>query len=154
MRKILKIFDVQLRTNVSVHFLDKAHEKFFIFDDGRLMNMKNKKMLWIILGAVLLICLALAYIFKPMTMNDIYSEPNFTGVVTEVFDKAIIVSVDEGEDELKSSDKISVSLDVKLKDSMTHFDVGDKVKVFYDGVIAESYPGQINTVYAILLVNE
>ena len=119
--------------------------------------MKNKKMSWIILGALLLICLMLAllaYIFKPMTMNDIYSEPNFTGVVTEVFEKAIIVSVNEGEDELKSSDKISVSLDVKLKDSMTHFDVGDKVKIFYDGVIAESYPAQINTVYAILLVNE
>lgn len=116
--------------------------------------MKNKKMLWIVLGAVLLICLALAYIFKPMTMNDIYSEPNFTGVVDEVLDKAIIVSVDEGEDALKSSDKMSVSLDVKLKDSMTHFNVGDKVKVFYDGVIAESYPAQVNTVYAILLVNE
>ncbi|MEG0913981.1 MAG: hypothetical protein RRY69_03210 [Oscillospiraceae bacterium] len=116
--------------------------------------MKSKKMLWLGLAVLLLICLALAYIFKPMTMNDMYSEPNFTGVVTAVFDKAIIVSVNEGEDELKSSDKMSVSLDVKLKDSMTHFDVTDKVKVFYDGVISESYPAQINTVYAILLINE
>lgn len=116
--------------------------------------MKNKKILWIILGVLLLICLMFAYIFKPMTMNDIYSEPNFTGVVTEEFDKTIIVSVDEGEDELKISGKMSVSLDVKLKDSMTYFNIGDKVKVFYDGVIAESYPAQINTVYAILLVNE
>lgn len=116
--------------------------------------MKNKKLLWVGLAVLLLICLVLAYIFKPMTMNDIYSEPNFTGVVTEVFDKAIIVSVDEGEDEMKSSDKMSVSLDTKLKDSMTHFDVGDKVKVFYDGTIAYSYPAQIHTVYAILLINE
>lgn len=116
--------------------------------------MKNKKILWVILGALLLICLMLAYIFRPMTMNNIYSEPNFTGVVTEVFDKSIIVTVDKGEDELKSSDKMNVSLDVKLKDSMTHFDIGDKVRVFYDSVIAESNPAQINTVYAILLVNE
>lgn len=116
--------------------------------------MKNKKILWIISGALLLICLILAYFLKPMTMNDIYSEPNFSGVVTDVSDKAIIVSVDEGEDELKSSDKMRVSLNVKLKDSRTHFDVGDKVKVFYDGVIAESYPAKINTVYAILLINE
>lgn len=111
-------------------------------------------MIWAVLGAVLLICLILMYIFKPMTMNDIYSEPNFAGVVTEVFDKVIIVSVDEGEDELKSSDKMRVSLDVKLKDSMTNFAVGDRVKVFYDGTIAESYPAQINTVYAILLKND
>lgn len=116
--------------------------------------MKNKKKMGIIFGVVLVVCLVLIYIFKPMTMNDIYSEPNFTGVVTEVADKAIIVSVDEGEDELKSSDKMVVSLDVKLKDSMTYFNVGDKIKVFYDGTIAESYPAQINTVYAILLLNE
>lgn len=116
--------------------------------------MKNKKILWAVFGALLLICLMLVYIFKPMTMNDIYTEPNFTGVVIEVFDKEIVVFVDEGEDELKSSDKMSVSLEVKLKDSVTNFDTGDKVRVFYDGFIAESYPAQIKTVYAILLVNE
>lgn len=87
-------------------------------------------------------------------MNDIYDEANFSGTVLEVSDKAILVSVDEGEDERNSSDKMRVSLDVKPKDSMTHFEVGAKVKVFYDGIIAESYPAQINTVYAILLVNE
>ncbi|MEG0825322.1 MAG: DUF3221 domain-containing protein [Oscillospiraceae bacterium] len=116
--------------------------------------MKHKKIL-IAGSAVLLlvICLALAYRFRPMTMNDIYDEAHFSGVVTEVFDRAIMVAVDENEDERKSCDQMSVSLDVKLKDSMTAFAVGDKVKVFYDGTIAESYPGQINTVYAILLLN-
>lgn len=29
-----------------------------------------------------------------MTTNDIYNEPNFTGVVTEIFSKGITVSVD------------------------------------------------------------
>ena len=29
---------------------------------------------------------------------------------------------------------------------------GDKMTVYYDGNIAENYPMQINTVYAILLV--
>lgn len=116
--------------------------------------MKNKKLLVAVLVALLPVCLVLAYIFKPMTMNDIYSEPNFAGVVTEVYEKAIVVSVDENEDELKSSDKIRVTLDVKLKDSMTAFEPGDTVKVFYDGTIAESYPAQVNTVYAILLIHE
>ncbi|MEG1072408.1 MAG: DUF3221 domain-containing protein [Oscillospiraceae bacterium] len=116
--------------------------------------MKHKKtLLAASLVLLLVICLALAYRFRPMTMNDIYEEAHFSGMVTEVFDKAIIVAVDENEDERKSCDQMSVSLDVKLKDSMTEFAVGDTVKVFYDGTIAESYPGQINTVYAILLIN-
>lgn len=89
-----------------------------------------------------------------MTMNDIYNEPNFIGLIIEVYKKSIIVSVNEDTDEFKISDKISVSLDVKLKDSMTSFDVGDRVKIYYDGTIAESYPAQINTVYAILLLND
>ena len=83
----------------------------------------------------------------PMTMNNVYKEPNFSGLVEEVHDKSILVKVDEGKN--LGSDLISVSLDVKLKDSMTDFQVGDGVKVYYDGNIAESYPAQANTVYAI-----
>ena len=37
------------------------------------------------------------------------------------------------------------------KDSVTNFNIGDEVVVYYDGNIAESYPMQINTVYAITL---
>lgn len=39
--------------------------------------------------------------------------------------------------------------DLYEKDSITHFN--DEVIVYYDGNIAESYPLQINTVYAISL---
>lgn len=113
--------------------------------------MKNNKKIYIALGVILLIAFLLVYNFN---RNDSYHKPNFTGTVTEIFDKSIMVSVDEGEEELDSSDKIIVSLDVKSKDSKTHFTVGDRVNVFYDGVIAESYPAQINTVYEILLVDK
>ena len=89
-----------------------------------------------------------------MTMNDIYNEPNFRGVVLEVSNNYILVSVNQEENEIKSSDKISVSLDSKLKDSMTSFKVGDKVRVFYDGIILEIYPGRVNNVYAILLESD
>ena len=89
-----------------------------------------------------------------MTMNDIYNEPNFRGLVLEVSDNTILVAVNQEENEIKSSDKISVSLDTKLKDSMTSFKVGDKVRVFYDGIILEIYPGRVNNVYAILLEND
>jgi len=34
---------------------------------------------------------------------------------------------------------------------VTHFQIGDEILVYYDGNIAESYPMQIHTVYAITL---
>ena len=89
----------------------------------------------------------------PMSMNNVVQEPHFTGTVTEVNDNIILVSVNEGEDVRRSSDIISVSLNVKLKDSMTDFAVGDRVIVYYSGEIAESYPAQVNTVYAIVLTS-
>lgn len=87
----------------------------------------------------------------PMSMHNIAKEPHFAGTVAEVYDNTILVIVDEGEEVRRSSDLMSVSLNVKLKDSMTHFNVGDRVIAYYNGEIAESYPAQINTVYAIVL---
>ncbi|WP_313582114.1 M56 family metallopeptidase [Lacrimispora sp.] len=89
----------------------------------------------------------------PMSMHNIAKEPHFAGMVTEVYDNSILVIVDEGEEVRRNSDLISVSLNVKLKDSITHFNVGDRVIVYYNGEIAESYPAQINTVYAIVLTS-
>lgn len=87
-----------------------------------------------------------------MNMNTVIDKPNFRGIVDEVHEQSIIVSVNEDENEIKSSDLMSVSLNVELKDSMTDFEIGDEVRVYYDGVIAESYPAQISRVYAIILV--
>ncbi len=115
-----------------------------------------KKKTIIATGVILLLftTLVLAYIFRPMTMNDIYNEPSFNGTVTEVHDKYILVAVDEESDAFKSSDLISVSLATKLKDSMTSFKIGDKIKVFYDGMIAETYPAQVHNVYAIIPIGK
>lgn len=73
----------------------------------------------------------------------IENEPNITGIVKETMDKSILIENESGE--------YWVSLDVEYSDSMTHFSVGDEVVVYYDGNVAESYPAQINTVYAIIL---
>ncbi|MBE5875219.1 MAG: DUF3221 domain-containing protein, partial [Lachnospiraceae bacterium] len=61
----------------------------------------------------------------------------------ETNDNSILIENEDGE--------YWVSLNVENKDSMTNFSVGDEVVVYYDGNIAESYPMQINTVYAITL---
>lgn len=116
--------------------------------------MKNKKTVILIGGALLLVILLVVYMSRPLTLNKIGNKPSFEGVVTEVYENSIMVVVNNDEEEYKSSDLMSVSLDVKVKDSETSFDVGDKVRVYYDGSIAESYPAQINTVYAIVFVNE
>lgn len=78
------------------------------------------------------------------SMNYIIAnEPNITGVVREANENSILIENETGE--------YWVSLNVENEDSMTHFSIGDEVVVYYDGNIAESYPMQINTVYAITL---
>ena len=98
-----------------------------------------------------LIALVLALIYvlglvgcNNRSMNYIISnEPSITGIVKETNENAILIENDDGE--------YWVSLNVESKDSVTNFNVGDEVVVYYDGNIAESYPMQINTVYAITL---
>lgn len=66
-----------------------------------------------------------------------------TGIVKEAGENFILIENEDGE--------YVVSLTVENEDSMTHFSIGDEVVVYYDGNIAESYPMQINTAYAITL---
>lgn len=93
---------------------------------------------------VLLICMLGLVGCNNRSMNYIIAnEPNITGIVKEANEQSILIENEKGE--------YWVSLDVENEDSMTHFSIGDEVVVYYDGNIAESYPMQINTVYAITL---
>ena len=73
----------------------------------------------------------------------IQNEPNITGMVKTITNDAFLMENETGE--------YWVSLKVENKDSITHFNTGDEVVVYFDGNVAESYPMQINTVYAITL---
>lgn len=78
------------------------------------------------------------------SMNDIIShEPSISGIVKTIADDAVLMENETGE--------YWVSLKVENGDSVTHFSIGDEIVVYYDGNIAESYPMQINRVYAITL---
>lgn len=100
-----------------------------------------KKLIAILLA---LICLLGLVGCNNRSMNYIIAnEPNITGVVKENNDNSILIENETGE--------YWVSLNVENEDSMIHFSIGDEVVVYYDGNIAESYPMQINTVYAITL---
>lgn len=107
-----------------------------------------KKLYTFLLSAVLLLGMSGC----GRTMNDVIkNEPSFLGTVTEVTDSSILVAVDESSDAYRSCHEIWVPLDVEMADSMTRFSVGDEVCVYYDGTILETSPGQLDTVYAILL---
>ena len=91
-----------------------------------------------------LVCLLTLAGCDRRSMNYIIQhEPSIRGIVTDTADTAILMENADGE--------YWVSLDVQNGDSMTHFSVGDEVVVYFDGNIAESYPMQISTVYAITL---
>lgn len=88
------------------------------------------------------------------TEIQVGSNPYFNAEVIEVGNKNIVVKPDEASNEIKSADKISVSLDVISTIPVPTFKIGDRVRVVYNGEIAETYPAQINTVFAIYLLRE
>lgn len=90
---------------------------------------------------------------KDININNVHKQPNFKGVVKEVSKQSILVFVDENEEEIKSSDLISVSLDTVLKEEVLSFNPGDKVLIYYDGTISQSYPAQITKVYLITILD-
>ena len=100
-----------------------------------------KKLLALVLALVCV--LALAGCNNRSLNHIIANEPSITGIVKDTGEKAILIENENGE--------YWVSLDAENKDSMTDFRIGDEVVVYFDGMVAETYPMQINGVYAIML---
>ncbi len=69
----------------------------------------------------------------------------FTSTVYNLIGKSPLVSVNGG--------LCRVSTRVQSDEPVPNMAIGDVIEVVYDGRIAESYPGQINFVYAIRLVD-
>ena len=101
-----------------------------------------KKYLLIILS---MICVLWLVGCNNKSLNYIISnEPSIIGTIKEVNENSILLENESGE--------YVVSLNVENSDGIySPIQVGDEVTVYYDGNIAESYPMQINKVYAILL---
>lgn len=93
---------------------------------------------------LLVICVMTLMGCNNRSMNYIIqNEPNITGIVKSITNESFLMENETGE--------YWISLKVENKDSMTHFSTGDEVVVYFDGNVAESYPMQINTIYAITL---
>lgn len=110
--------------------------------------MSKKSIIWII---ALILCSAIVisivnWVINNNRGNNDIEAVSFTATVLETNKTTLLVEPDQGEDELRSSDKISVRVPqdgATLKD-LSEFTKGSKVKITYDGTIMESYPAQIN----------
>lgn len=87
-------------------------------------------------------------------------ETSFRATVLDSQESYLLVEPGAGSKELSSADKIMVSIgDIPLSDSQDAeitskaIAVGDQVEVFYDGLIAESYPAQIDNCYRVKLLD-
>lgn len=67
----------------------------------------------------------------------------FEGSIEEMNEKIVIVKIDEGWNISNSGDRVSVDTSVNDKET---FQIGDRVRVTYDGRIMESYPLGIFTI--------
>ena len=82
------------------------------------------------------------------------NEPCVRGIVSETSEDYIVIDVNEDDEIYESYASLEVSLDIERKDSMSSFNIGDEVSVYYDGNIAETSPARIDKVYAILYIGD
>jgi len=73
-------------------------------------------------------------------------EYEFTATIIEAYDNYIIVKPDEGTNEIKSSDKIRMSINRPTSGINDFYVEGNKVKITYNGNIEESYPARISAI--------
>lgn len=80
--------------------------------------------------------------------------PSFEAKVLQVNENSLLVKPFEGENERNSADKIYISTDVISTIPVPEIKKGDTVTVVYNGEIQETYPAQINKVFAIYISEE
>ena len=121
------------------------------FDDGTKNNVKDA----LTAGEITISDLDKFEIQYSKTEKSVQpgANPYFNAEVLEVTEKNILVKPDDSK-ETKSADKIYVSLDVISEIPVPTINTGDRVRVIYNGEIAETYPAQINNVFVIYLLGE
>lgn len=122
------------------------------FDDGTKNNVKDA----LIAGQITISDLDKFEIQYSKTEKSVQpgDNPYFNAEVLEVTEKSILVKPDDDSKESKSANKIYVSLDVISEIPVPTINTGDRVRVIYNGEIAETYPAQINNVFVIYLLGE
>jgi len=89
-----------------------------------------------------------------MNGNDEEQIMQFVAAVLEVDENSILVEPAEGEEILRSGDRVSVSTGALDPQDIPEIAEGDTVRIFYSGGVMESYPLQLGEVRMIELVEE
>lgn len=76
----------------------------------------------------------------------------FTATITEVEDKTVLVTPEEGAEELKSSD--CFRLEIKDMPASYEPQVGDVVEITYCGAISEIYPAELDGIKTVTVVKQ
>lgn len=76
----------------------------------------------------------------------------FTATITEVEDETVLVTPEEGAEELKSSD--SFRLAVKDMPASYEPQVGDVIEITYTGTISEIYPAELDDIKTVTVVKQ
>ena len=67
----------------------------------------------------------------------------FIATIIGAYGSSILVEPEEGTNERKTSDKISIGINSPINGTNDFYVKGNKVKITYNGIIMESYPAQI-----------
>lgn len=111
---------------------------------------KTTKIFFLIIGVVLVLGILIATMKYFMKKGG--DQAYFQAIVQEISEKQILVTPVEGSSELNSSDLIWVTKNVVSANGVPDIKVGNTIQIVYDGLIQETYPAQINNVFAIYLV--
>ena len=95
-----------------------------------------------------------SYYTKVSDSSSEKDQESFNAIVLEVQENYLLVEPIEGEDELKSSDRIHVTKDIVSKESVPEVKSGDEIRVVYNGEIMESYPAKLRVVYGVYMANK
>ena len=98
----------------------------------------------------LILVLVLSAVGCAQQEEPINQESTFQASILEIGDGYFLVEPQEGSPEKQSADQILVPSEPM--DSALAPEVGDLIVITYNGVILESYPGQLSEVYRIEVV--
>ena len=83
--------------------------------------------------------------------KDAVKNPYFCGQVVEKYEASCLMEVtDTGEQYFRNGDRVVVSTKV---DGCPQYEVGDYLRIVYDGMVAESYPPQVFHVFSVQKIN-
>lgn len=83
---------------------------------------------------------------------DPEKEEYFEATVLEIMENQLLVEPAEGSFVRNSADKVVVSLQNIEEDIISSIEVGSFIGIYFDGIIAESYPAQIHNISNIEII--